>query len=463
MIKAEMLDDNNKSDFMLKLSRATDADVVVPAPEGMDYFPFQRAGVLYASLAEHVLFGDPPGLGKTVQSIGVMNYDGIDRALILCPASITSVWETHLNAWHLNPGNIMVLSRKNVDRIHEANFLIMSYGLASNLNYIKQVLANFDYSLMVLDEFHFLKNPKAKRTKHVLAKNGLRSKVKKSHCISGTPLVNRPIEMYPAIKTFKPELINHATYFSYGLKYCAGHKSTFGWNFSGASNLPELGRRLRSGYMVRRKKKDVLKDLPDKTISVVYLNTDPKTKKLANEYKDFNLEELKGHRTNDVEFEHLATHRRELGVASAPFVVDYVKTQLECGHDKILVYAHHTEVLDIIKEGLSEFGLVEIRGSTPSALRGRAVECFQGNKGTRVFLGSITAAGVGLTLHASSYVIFAEPSYVPGENEQVMDRVHRIGQKNHVLVEFLVQKGSLNERILKKVLKKQENIDEVLE
>jgi len=460
MSKAETLNPN-RTEFMLKLSRATDNPALIPTPSGLEYMPFQKAGIVYASLSGNVLFGDEPGLGKTIQSIGTMNNLGINRGLILCPASLCLNWKNEIEKWHINKPSVEILNRKTSN--WAADFLVVSFGLCSNANWIKQILQNFNYNHLTIDECHYLKNPKAKRTKHVLARNGLRSKAKTAHCISGTPIVNRPIEIYPIIKAFRPTAIDNFSFFQYALKYCGAHKNGFGWNFNGATNLPQLGRKLRANFMVRRKKEAVLKDLPEKTINIAYLDVDPKSKKLINEYKDFNEDELFGKKTQKVSFEHIATHRRELGKAKAPFVVDYVKTQLECGHDKILLFAHHTEVMDILKEGLSEFGVVEIRGSTPSALRGRAVECFQGNKGTRVFLGSITAAGVGLTLTAGSYVLFAEPSYVPGENFQAMDRAHRIGQKDHVLVEFLVQKGSLDERVLKKVLNKQKNIDEVLE
>lgn len=465
MSKAERLSNNDEMAFMLQLSRATDAPIDVPSPEGLEYIPFQKAGILYASRSGNVLFGDPPGLGKTIQSIGTMNFLNLNRGIVTCPASLCLNWKKELEKWHVKNPRVSILTRKTVDEIEEADFLIVSYGLLSNIDWLKTILKFGKCDVLVIDEHHYLKNPKAKRTKHVLAKNGLRSLASRAHCISATPIVNRPIEVYPVVKAFRPEAIDHMTFFQYAIKYCAAHKNGFGWNFNGADKryLPTLGRKLRANFMVRRKKEEVLKDLPDKTISLAYLNTTRDEDKLIAEFKDFDETEFFGKKTTKVKFEHISTHRRKLGIAKIPSVIDYVKTQLEGGHEKILLFAHHKEVMDGLKEGLAEFGVVEIRGSTPTAQRGRAVELFQGNKGTRVFLGSITAAGVGLTLTAASYVIFAEPSYVPGENFQAMDRAHRIGQKNHVLVEFLVQPGSLDERILKKVLDKQKNIDGVLE
>jgi SWI/SNF-related matrix-associated actin-dependent regulator 1 of chromatin subfamily A len=453
---------SNSINDMLNLSKAVTADIDVPRPEGLEYMPFQKAGVAYAANTKACLFADPMGLGKTIQSIGTMNYLGLNRGIVACPASLCFNWEKELLKWHVAKPKVAVLTKALKD-FNGVDFLIVSYALLSKVEWLKRIAEFGKVDIVVLDECHYLKNPKAKRTKHVLANNGLRSFATRVHCISGTPIVNRPIEIYPVVKALRPETIDNFTYFQYAIKFCGAYKGPFGWNFNGATNLKELGRRLRSNFMVQRKKEEVLSDLPDKTITMAYLPTGKGENKLIQAYANFNEDELFGKRTAKVKFEELSKHRRELGIAKIPASIDYIKTQLECGHEKILVFAHHTEVLKGLKEGLKEFGVVEIRGATPGAERQRAVELFQGNKGTKVFLGSITAAGVGLTLTAGSYVIFVEPSYVPGENFQAMDRAHRIGQKNHVLVEFLVQPGSLDERVLKKVLEKQKNIDGVME
>lgn len=457
--------EENDADFKLKLSRAIEVPVLIPSPTGKNYFPFQKAGILYGSLSENVLFADEMGLGKTIQAIGLMNFFKDKSAFIVCPASLVLNWEKELKEWLLEEASIGILTSNNWREIKNCDIIIASFSYMSKEETVKEIVNPKEkrFKYLIIDECHYLKNPKSKRTKHILARNGLRSRVERIAAITGTPIVNKPIELYPTIKALCPKAIDNMTYFAYGLKYCGGYKGNFGWNFDGASNLSELGKRLRSNFMVRRKKDQVLKELPEKMVSLAYLPLDKEFKGEIDKYKDISEDKLHLKMTDKVGFEELSEHRRELGVLKVKNATKYIETQLNSGHKKIIVFAHHKEVIAALEENLAPFNVVSIKGSTPKAQRQKAVEMFQGNTDCRVFLGSINAAGVGLTLTAASYVIFVEPSWVPGENYQAIDRAHRIGQKNFVLAEFLVHKGSLDERVLKTMLKKQKNIDEILD
>ena len=340
----------------------------------------------------------------------------------------------------------------------------MSYNLSIN-KVIHRQLSKRVFDILILDESHYLKNPKSQRTKAILGYSGLYKRAKKTIALTGTPVVNRPIELYTIINALNPALINHMKYLAYGVRYCRGYQGKWGWDLTGASNLKELGTFLRSGLMVRRKKEDVLPQLPSKNLSLAYLNKNNKLKKIDKGLQKFDpalILKTNGMGCEGVDIGELATLRRELGEEKAILAVDYIKTQIEGGRGKVIVFAHHKEVFKILEEGLKEFNPVKIIGGMGVDAKQRSVDTFQKNDNCKVFIGSIQSAGVGITLTASNYVVFVEASFVPGENEQAIDRAHRIGQENNVQADFLTFADSLDENILKAVVSKQKNINKLM-
>ena len=447
-----------------KAHHCADESFIAPSPAGTQFLPFQTAGIHYASFGEHTLFADPPGLGKTIQSIGHANYEKFQSGLVLCPASLQHNWKREIEKWSTVQHKIELYHPKTFDPRGDFSLLIFPYSYASMIGAVKQVLewqkfrAKIDW--MSLDEVHYLKNTEAKRTKYVFAKNGLIARTKRVHALSGTPIVNRPMELYPVIANLAPESIGHMTKFEYGLNFCSGFKGPWGWDFSGASNLKLLGMKLRSHFMVRRQKEDVLKDLPNKyPPNLVYIDPTKKVEGIVREFKTFNTDlAIKGAMTAD--FTEISRIRRELGEEKIEPSVEYIKTQLEGGHEKIVVFAHHKDVIAGLEKGLSEFRPVSVSGDTAPLERQKAVDRFQQDKSTRLFIASIGAGAVGFTLTAASYVIFVEFSWVPGENEQAVDRTHRIGQTKAVQTDFIVHQDSLDDRVLKVLLHKMKAIDE---
>lgn len=443
------------------LSKAVGTDFNPLGPENMEYLPFQKAGIEYAIENKNVLFADQPGLGKTIQAIGVLNHFNIKRALVICPTSLVSNWKKEIDTWHVMQPKVYEIKSGSQVLPFDPDIFVCPFSMLMNSNVLKFLITIFKYEYLIIDEVHYLKNIKAKRTTAVYGRGGLVDQAQRVIAISGTPIVNKPIELYSTLKKLCPQAIDNMNKFQYGMKYCGGYKNRWGWDFTGASNLKELGKRLRCSFMVRRMKRNVLKDLPDKMINIVYLDQNPKSKKLIAEMMAF--EDRKMIKVDSHSFDEISTLRAELGEDKLAKSVEYIKTQLECGHKKIIVFAHHKSVLKSICVELKEFGVASITGDTSTHYRQVEVDRFQNDESVRIFVGSITAAGVGLTLTASSYVVFVEPSYVPGENEQAIDRAHRIGQKDSVLAEFLVYEGSLDERILNANIRKMRNIRKVME
>ena len=466
---------------ILDLSRAATSETVFNAPEGLAYLPYQNAGIDYGLKFPNVLIADEPGLGKTIQAIGIANERQAQGTFIVCEASLReTVWKRELEKWSKasdgNPRIRVLYKERDLIKERGVDFWIASYNFVAkrknigtkekpewSFPHLEKIRKRLNFEMLIIDESHNLKSTKAARTKAVYAVDGLRGKARWVVALTGTPIVNKPIEIYTTAKSLFPKAIKDKDYFGFGMRYCNGFKRKVSryreaWDFSGASNLKELGTNLRLNGMVRRRKKDVLKDLPDKTRNLIFIS--PQSKQLF--YEKFDKSVDLGN-IPQIDFETASKQRRELGVDKALFAVDYISTQLDGGHEKIVVFGYHNDVLDILKEGLSKYGLVEIRGNTPPAGRLRAVDDFQGTKNTRVFLGNIKAAGVGLTLTKSSYVVIVEPAWEPGTNEQAEDRTHRVGQKNHVMIDYLLHENSMDARIVEAVLEKNENIKELLQ
>ena len=152
-----------------------------------------------------------------------------------------------------------------------------------------------------------------------------------------------------------------------------------------------------------------------------------------------------------------------LALAKLPQVIEHIKACLDSGVEKIIVWAHHTDVIEKLGNELSDYGTVRITGETSTHVREEAVERFQTLPFMRVFIGSISAAGVGLTLTAAQHEVFAELMYNPSDMMQAEDRAHRIGQTGNLLIQIMVLEGSLDARMAEILVKKQETADRVLD
>lgn len=447
--------------------------LVIPGivPPGLELMPFQHLGVDYGRTRRHVLFGDEPGLGKTVQAIALANYDCAERVLVICPASLRLNWQREIRRWSTLKKLSTYPVLKSGDGVNpHANYVIISYDLA-RLPHVANVLKKIKWDHVVLDEAHYLKTPDAQRTQAIFGHNdlhrdhhaGIADGAGRTVALTGTPLPNRPRECYTLTRALCWDAIDWQSYDHFIGRYNPSFKWPSGRIEERTGRLPELQARLRCNFMVRRSKADVLKDLPAKRYELTYVEPDGAIRKVLAKEKmlDFSIDDLE-----DPNFEILgaiATVRREMGEAKAPRVIEHVDMLLDGGVDKILLFAHHRNVMDLLAAGLGKHGLVRIDGSVSAVARSKIVDQFQQDPKTRVFLGQLKAAGEGLTLTAASHVVFAEASWSSGENEQGVDRAHRIGQLSSVLAQFVVAPGSLDEKILSRAIEKSHHIHAALD
>ena len=405
--------------------------------------PYQIEGVeKILKLGRDVLLADEPGLGKTIQAAEVINRTRPASVRVVCPASLRLNWARELEAWLT---------------FRPAAVEIMSYEAVVSA---KDTPAEVD--LLVFDEAHYLKNPDAKRTRKCLA-----LAAKKRLFLTGTPVVNRPMDLYPMLNAMGLA----ASRVDYGRRYCDGFLQVVKWNprtrkpmrtvwnFSGASNVEELSALLKGRCMVRRTKAEVLSELPAKTRQVVELDiplsATPEAVRAA-VYPDLASAGAAGV-PPDVAFRDLSAVRLETALHKLPHVIAYIQDLLE-EEEKLVVFAWHREVIDALAASLPR--AVKLYGGMSDRAKDQAVQDFQ-TGGARVFVGQITAAGTGLTLAAADTAVFAEIDWVPGNITQAEDRLHRIGQPSPVRIIHLVQAGSVDCRMVRALVAKQEVIDAV--
>ena len=499
-------------------SRAEEAAIDVPAPPGLTYLPYQLAGIAYALKRRDTLIADEMGLGKTIQALGIVNVLRPARALVVCPASLRLNWRTEARRWLVGAVRAVIVTDTWWDGITSSGLLDTADSIMVILSYEgvlkhKRMIDATRWGLAIFDEAHYLKNGAAKRTKAIF---GFQRENHPDHrrpigaerrvFLTGTPIVNRPYELWPLVHAVDRAGLgaNHKIYTERYVNAVEAIKSLehrerelrtwlktpgndryfhyFNSNMAEiqekrrvlpADPLRELHDRLRSTFMVRRLKADVLKDLPPKRRQIILLDPEgmddvlraereliaAKAKELAALKLTAAVSKLTAWR--GVAMTEISRVRHETAVRKIPAVVDHMLTVLE-ETPRLVIFAHHHDVIDGLAAALPE-ATVTFDGRMKQEDRMAAVERFQTDPGCRVFVGSIGAAGLGITLTAASLVIFAELDWTPSRMVQAEDRLHRLGQHSPVHVQHLVVDGSIDQRMSQMLIDKAAVIDAVLD
>lgn len=430
-------------------------------PRGLSYLPYQVAGIETMLEEARCLNADEPGTGKTVQTAGLINETDVEKVLILCPASLILNWKRELEKW--------VFRELKELRIE-------SYDSAWREGYFHQ-LASSGFDLIVMDEAHYLKDMESKRS---MAASALAKNVKRVVLLTGTPVMNRPRDLFPLLNILHPEVFPDFDDFAF--RYCNAFVQTITirmrngkekvkkvWNRDGSSHEQELQDILRSSFMIRRLKADVLPQLPKKVRQIIEIpvKTEASEEEISIWEKacgDIGYEAAVKQLTegSGVVFDKIAKVRQQVALDKVPFVVEHVENMLLGG--KVVVFAHHKSVVDELMKGFAAYKPVKFVGGMSNKAKDAAVEAFQNDPECRVFVGNLIAAGVGITLTASSTVVFAELGLVPSVMGQAEDRCCRIGASaDSIAVQHIVLNGSLDVRLAKMLLKKQKISDLVLD
>jgi len=440
--------------------------ITVPGLKGKLY-PFQQKGVGFLEAKRgRALIADEMGLGKTIQALAWLQlHPELRPVIIVVPASLKLNWEKEINDWMTSMYNVQILSGTTptpfgtsiLNHFHN-HIIIINYDIIfAWITEIKRLKPQ----VMILDEVHYTKNNQAKRTKAV---KKLGKFIPHVIGLSGTPIVNRPIEIYNAVNIIDRTIF--PSQWDYTEKYCARKYNGFGYDVSGASNTEELNYKLTNTIMLRRLKKDVLPDLPDKVYSYIPIELD--------NVEDYNFAE-----TNFISFVRQykgkeAAVRASNAQALAEIeglkqlavkgklkqCINWIRDFLE-SDEKLVVFATHKFVIEELMKAFPKI-TVKVDGSVTGKNRQLAVDSFQKLSTVRLFVGNIKAAGVGITLTAASNVAFIEMGWSSGEHSQAEDRCHRIGQQNSVNIYYLLAANTIEEKIMRLVNKKAKILDQVL-
>jgi SWI/SNF-related matrix-associated actin-dependent regulator 1 of chromatin subfamily A len=457
----------------IDLSWAKESKGHIDVPDDEELAPFQVAGVEYALRRMCTLFGDVPGLGKSPEAMAVCNEVKAKRVLIVCPANIRLQWVKVVRRWTTMkyPYTVYPVLHGRHGINPAANFTIVSYDLASSPS-IWRALSKLHFDVLILDEAHYCKTVDARRTRTVFGgglnplADALFTRADMILGLTGTPLPNRPREAYTLARGLCYDAIDFMSEDTFKSRFNPSRRVV---NDDGkvfiderAGRHGELQARLRSNFMVRREKYGPngvgyqlgMMHLPQYEVIQVEETKEVKRALAAERMLDIDPEELEG---VDAEcLGQVATVRRLMGLAMAPLAAEYVDMLLDGGEEKIVVFAHHIQVLDLLCSRLAKWGVVRIDGSLSQQKKQKRVDDFRLNPRIQLCIGNMQSMGTGTDglQEVCHRAVFAEPDWVSGTNQQCVDRLDRGGQNVKVQADFLVAPGSFVERILGSALRK---------
>ncbi|MFA5151286.1 MAG: DEAD/DEAH box helicase [Clostridia bacterium] len=441
-----IVDLKNKSDLHLK-----------NLPD--ELFSYQKIGVEFIEKNNgRALITDEQGLGKTCQSLTWLKiHPELFPVIIVCPASVKYNWAREAKKWLTNP-DLQIISGTQIYNLSK-KIIIINYDIVKNW---LEKLIEIQPKVLILDEVQAIKNGSTIRTKAIkkLAKN-----VKHVIGLSGTPILNRPIEFFNAINLIDPFLF--PSQWRFAMRYCGAKHNGFGWDFNGNSNTVELYEIITNAIMIRRLKKDVLPELPEKIFSILPFEINNRDKYIEAE-KDFIsfIRKTKGEqaaeRVSNAEIITKIETLKQIAVDGKILqIIDWINEFLETG-EKLIIFGVHKFILDIISREFKNIS-VKIDGSTSSLERQKNVDLFQTDPTVKIFIGNIKAAGVGINLTAASNILFLELPWTPAELSQAWDRSHRIGQSKKVIIYQSIAIDTIEEKIAELIDKKRIVLDAILD
>ena len=441
-------------------------------------YEFQKEGIKFGLQRKgRILLADEMGVGKTVQAIGIaLLYKEEWPVLIICPSSLKFVWRDEILKWipDINDDKINIQIFKTSKDIFKCGvkIYIMSYDLTVKL---EEKIVNKNFKFIIADEAHYLKSPDAKRTKCLMP---IIKKSKRVILITGTPILAKPVELYPLLSILRPDLFHNFKIF--GNRYCDPKRNFFGMDWTGSSHPKELNFILKN-IMIRRLKKDVMSQLPPKKRQKVEIQTDPKvikqimainlsSEKIIEKFNELNNSSVNPNLVNFVNNEDPGDENDNLlnlfnkvyklsAEAKASGVKEYIHYLIE-NKCKFLIFAHHISMLDAIEEEVKKLKVdyIRIDGKVKLEKRQEYVHKYQNDETCLVAILSITACYTGITLTAASTVIFSELHMTPAVMIQAEDRAHRIGQEHEcVNIHYLYGPDTIDE-VLFKMLNQKQNI-----
>jgi SWI/SNF-related matrix-associated actin-dependent regulator of chromatin subfamily A-like protein 1 len=430
--------------------------------------PYQITGAKALAASTRNMLADPPGAGKTLTAIQGAVIAGCKRIVVVCPAIAKGVWKHEIakwgtqGTWHVHVVNSYdsFPPWKEFSAKHKNLLVIVNYDLFSRAapgmakigaSAVRAWLSCFPvWDLLIADESHYLKNTDAKRTRELMA---FAIVFKRVWWLTGTPAMSHYGEFYTMLRTLYPEAIMVKDQFNprprpmrreeFEEEYCTFKTIRVNGRqrqvISGSRNGDKLAKLLK-GKMIRRKREDILKDLPPLSFGLLPLPVSPEAEKelrqLVAAYANASLQGTDALAALEAHIKAHPTKHRMAGVYRAIAVLPWITDLMEqSANGKLVIFARHHDVIDKLMELCRQWNPLKLDGRDSMKDRDARIELFQDAKDNhRIIVCNIQAAGTAITLTAAHMVLFVEQSGVPSENWQAALRCHRIGQPNSVCV-----------------------------
>lgn len=449
----------------------------------MKLYPFQEAAVQHLMSRRNACLADDQGLGKTISAAVAAKRLGARNVRVIAPSVALWNWQRELSKWAGIDATVCDSTAAAID-VWSDDSMVTSHSLVLSDD-VRIKLGGADVLIVDESQFFMQKSTDQESARCKALYRGAARQAERVWVMSGTPAPNGfACEYYSMLHALMPHEFKES-YEAFRARYCMLRPTRYGDGFTPFrnQNVHELKQRM-GGFLLRRLKKDVLPDLPPRRSELVSVRPTKMPPELA--ALEAKLRRRVGWKTGEDKaaaidahaqvasaetpqeaFEAMGSHdelarfRRISGVAKTEPAAELVNSEFDNGLDCIVIAAQHTEVIETLAQRLSKHNPVVVNGAVTAKRRDKAVRDFQNGK-ANVFIGQIQAAGTAITLTRASEALFAELSFVPGENMQFADRIYRIGQTRPVRSRFLSLAHSVDEIMTEVVRNKVASMEELL-
>lgn len=439
---------------------------------------YQQAGFEWLCLLDEMQWGgclaDDMGLGKTLQAITflqhISNQKKKETHLVVCPTSLLYNWENELKKFAPELTCLIYYKgNRNYDAntFKQYNIILTTYGcIRSDIDQLEQ----FKFGYIICDESHAIKNPAAQLSKAVV-----RLQSRNRIVLSGTPVQNNTFDLYAQMNFINPGLLGSREFF----------KSEFSQPIDkyGDKEKSAQLKKIIYPFLLRRTKEQVAKDLPAKTEITLWCEMEEEQRKIYDALKHYYRENLLQRIAEDgvgssavYILEGLTKLRQACNapqllndyknVTNASVKLEVLLNELEenIGDHKVLIFSQFTGMLQLVADALENNNapFLYLDGGTKAEQRQELVQRFQTTDAAKIFLISLKAGGVGLTLTAADYVYLIDPWWNPAAEQQAIDRTHRIGQQQKVFAYKMICRDTVEEKILALQQKKQSLVKDII-